>query len=142
LNTRHIRISNALRARHADVCRKIEALKRTNPQGEDHFTWTHRFLSGPVEDDLSRLMVQDRARLERQQVPSVDDNLLSRLNVIAIEASTTRDLRFIDALNYYYELLANVTAPDSEDSRLLFVSFLELYAQALDTLTKEIAACA
>ena len=87
-------------------------------------------------------MVQDRARLERQQVPSVDDDLLSRLNVIAIEASRNRDLRFIDALNYYYELLSNVTPPDSEDSRLLFVSFLEFYAQALDTLSKEIAACA
>lgn len=87
-------------------------------------------------------MVQDRARIERQRVASVDDDLLSKLNLIAIEASTTRDLRFIDALNYYYELLSNFTAPDSEDSRLLFVSFLELYAQALDTLSNEITACA
>lgn len=87
-------------------------------------------------------MVQDRARLERQEVPAVDDDLLSKLNVIAIEASTTRDLRFIDALNYYYELLSKSTTPDSEDSRLLFVSFLHFYAQALDTLSKEIAACA
>ena len=140
MNTHQIRILNALQARHADVRQKIEALTRTIAQGEDHCTWTHGSLtSGSVEDVLARLMVQDRARLERQPVPTVDDDLLDKLHVIAIASSRTQDLRFIDALNYYYELLSNITTPDFEHN-WLFVSFLEEYALALGTLSKKIAA--
>jgi hypothetical protein len=124
-----------------DVCRQIEALQRTNAQAENNVTRTHFTRTDSVEDVLSRLMVQDRARLERQPVPSLDDDLLSKLIVIGTEASTTRDLRFIDALNYYYELLSPIATPGTEHS-WMFISFLQLYAQALDTLTKEIAACA
>jgi hypothetical protein len=144
LNARHTRILNALRARQADVRQKIDALQRTIAQDEDTFTWTHRVVTkrDSIENVLSRLMVQDRARLERQQVPTVDDDLFSKLHVIAIAASRTRDLRFIDALNYYYELLSNFTPSDSEDSTLLFVSFLQSYAEALNRLSKEIAGCA
>lgn len=86
-------------------------------------------------------MVQDRARIERQPVPVADDEVLSKLTLIAVEASTTRDLRFIDALNYYYELLHEFTT-QAEDARYLFASFLDFYARALDSLAKEIASCA
>ena len=80
---------------------------------------------------LERLMVQDRARIEQRSVKSVDsDDVLLRLNLIAIYAARTPDLRFIDALNYYYEMIpANWRAEGHHN--WLQVSYLALYAQAL-----------
>jgi hypothetical protein len=57
------------------------------------------------EHVLERLMVPDRAVIERKSFGAVDsDDLFLRLNLIAIQAAISSDLRFIDALNYNYEL--------------------------------------
>ena len=73
---------------------------------------------------LERLMVADRARIEQHSLPlSHADDLLLRLNLIAIYASFTTDLRYLDALNYYYELLPRASHPE----------FLNFYARALAT---------
>ena len=91
-------------------------------------------IAAPSEDEvrehlLERLMVSDRARIE--QNASVDaDDLLLKLNLIAINASLSRDLRYLDALNYYYELLPAAWYPESPQNWLRG-SFLTFYARAL-----------
>ena len=83
------------------------------------------------EHVLERLMVQDRAVIERKSFGAVEsDDLFLRLNLIAIQAAISTDLRFIDALNYYYELLPSSWYPASQHPWLLN-SFLALYAKAL-----------
>lgn len=83
------------------------------------------------EHVLTRLMVQDRARLERETLEAADaDDLLLRLNLLALHASRTSDLRFLDALNYYYELLPAEWRPRGRHGWLL-ASYLALYARAL-----------
>ena len=80
---------------------------------------------------LERLMVQDRAAIERNSFSAVhSDDLFLRLNLIAIQAGVSTDLRFLDALNYYYELLPSNWYPASQHAWLLN-SFLALYAKAL-----------
>ena len=80
---------------------------------------------------LERLMVQDRARIEQRSVKSVDSNdVLLQLNLIAIHAARSPDLRFIDALNYYYEMIPQNWRAEGP-SNWLQVSYLALYAQAL-----------
>jgi hypothetical protein len=80
---------------------------------------------------LERLMVADRARIEQHSVDFLNaDDLLLRLNLIAIYASFTTDLRYLDALNYYYELLPTDWHPKSTHNWLR-VSFLNFYARAL-----------
>ena len=80
---------------------------------------------------LERLMVSDRARIEQHSLPVIHaDDLLLRLNLIAIHASLTDDLRYLDALNYYYELLPSAWYPESPHSWLR-VSLLNLYVRAL-----------
>jgi hypothetical protein len=77
---------------------------------------------------LERLMVADRARIEQHSLHLLNaDDLLLRLNLIAIYASFTTDLRYLDALNYYYELLPSDWSPDN----LLRISFLNFYLRAL-----------
>ncbi len=80
---------------------------------------------------LERLMVQDRARIERggMEAGGFDDALL-KLNLVAVCAINLRDLRYLDALNYYYELRPESWKP-SEHLRWLLVSWFGLYAQAL-----------
>jgi hypothetical protein len=83
------------------------------------------------EHVLARLMAQDRARVERESVEAVNaDDLLLRLNLVALYASRASDLRFLDALNYYYELLPAGWQPRGQNSRLL-ASYFALYARAL-----------
>ena len=83
------------------------------------------------EHVLERLMVQDRARIEQRSVKSVDSNdVLLRLNLIAIYAARSHDLRFIDALNYYYEMVPPNWRAEGHNNWLQ-VSYLSLYAQAL-----------
>ena len=80
---------------------------------------------------LKRLMVSDRARIENESIAAADsDDLLLKLNLVAICAGATRDLRFLDALNYYYELLPATWHPQSRHGWLL-ASNLALYARAL-----------
>lgn len=141
MNTRQTRILNAIRARHADVRQKIESLIRIKLQ-EQQFTPTPAFVTDGASPEvvLRELMTKDRARLERERILTVDKDLIAKLHVIAT-ASTSSDLRFIDALNYYYELFCSFTTADVEYS-CLFVSFLEEYSQTLATLSKEIVECA
>ena len=76
-------------------------------------------------------MVPDRARIEQQSLHLLDTgDLLLRLNLIAIYASFTNDLRYLDALNYYYELLPSDWYPKSPHNWLR-VSFLSFYVRAL-----------
>lgn len=83
------------------------------------------------EHTLTRLMAQDRARIERESVEAVNaDDLLLRLNLVALDASRVSDLRFLDALNYYYELLPAGWQPRGPDGWLL-ASYFALYARAL-----------
>ena len=79
---------------------------------------------------LERLMVADRARIEQHSLDLLNaDDLLLRLNLIAIYASFTTDLRYLDALNYYYELLPS----DWSTNNSLRLSFLNFYSRALAT---------
>ena len=83
------------------------------------------------EHILERLMVADRARIEQRSLDQLNaDDLLLRLNLVAIYASFTTDLRYLDALNYYYELLPSTWAPKSNHSWLR-TSFLNFYVRAL-----------
>jgi hypothetical protein len=92
--------------------------------------------AGAGDDDvreylLERLMVQDRGRIEKGSIAAVDsDDLLLKLNLTAIHASLSTDLRFLDALNYYYELIPAKWRPHAQNNWLL-VSYLALYARAL-----------
>jgi hypothetical protein len=80
---------------------------------------------------LERLMVSDRSRIEQHSLHLLNaDDLLLRLNLIAIYASFTTDLRYLDALNYYYELLPSAWYPQSAHNWLR-VSFLNFYLRAL-----------
>ena len=93
-------------------------------------------IAAPSEDKvrehlLERLMVSDRASLEQHSLHVVDaDDLLLKLNLTAIYASVSHDLRYLDALNYYYELLPAVWYPNSPQNWLR-VSFLMFYVRAL-----------
>jgi len=83
------------------------------------------------EHILERLMVSDRSRIERQSPDAIDaDDLLLKLNFLGIHASFTTDLRFLDALNYYYELLPSNWYPKSRHNWLL-ASYWSFYARAL-----------
>ncbi|MEN3326625.1 MAG: hypothetical protein V7638_1432 [Acidobacteriota bacterium] len=74
---------------------------------------------------LERLMVADRARIEQHSLHLLyAGDLLLRLNLIAIYASLTTDLRYLDALNYYYELLPSDWYPQHS-------YFLNFYLRAL-----------
>jgi hypothetical protein len=77
-------------------------------------------------------MTADRTRLEKDSSRAVDADLLLKLNLISVHASTTSDLRFLDALNYYYELLPATLYPESQHPWLL-VSWFALYARALNS---------
>lgn len=83
------------------------------------------------EHILERLMVSDRSRIEQQSPDAIDaDDLLLKLNFLGIHASFTTDLRFLDALNYYYELLPSSWYPKSRHNWLL-ASYWFFYARAL-----------
>jgi len=80
---------------------------------------------------LNRLMVQDRSQIGRDSVAAVDAlDLLLKLNLIALHAPATSDLRFLDALNYYYELLPADWVPRARHAWLA-ASFPGFYARAL-----------
>lgn len=82
---------------------------------------------------LMRLMTADRTRIENESAAAVNaDELLMKLNLISVHACTGTDLRFLDALNYYYELLPATPYPESQHAWLL-VSWFALYARALNS---------
>ena len=117
-----------LRASAKDPQRRFDLLERRyrNPLN----------FAAPSEEQvrehlLERLMVVDRSRIERDSLDLVHaDEFLLRLNLIAINASLSDDLRYLDALNSFYELLPSAWYPASAQNWLR-VSFLILYARAL-----------
>ena len=54
-----------------------------------------------------------------------------RAAVLALHASRASDLRFLDALNYYYELLPVGWQPKATQHKQLLISFFALYARVL-----------
>lgn len=87
---------------------------------------------------LERLMVADRARIERDGLLRLNSNdLLLKLNLIAINASVTEDFRYLDALNYYYELLPIDWSPRSAHWWLR-MSFFAFYVRALSVRSAHI----
>jgi hypothetical protein len=101
------------------------------------YAWPSNF-SFDAEDEvreflLRRLMTTDRTRIENNSASAVNaDDLLLKLNLISVHASTGTDLRFLDALNYYYELLPVTMYPESQHAWLL-ISWFALYARALNS---------
>jgi hypothetical protein len=80
---------------------------------------------------LERLMVQDRARVESGAIDAADNpDVLLKLNLLAVYAARATDLRYVDALNYYYELFMGRDEHEKRSSPL-FASYLGLYARAL-----------
>ena len=67
-------------------------------------------------------------RLLWRAVESSD--LWLKLNLVAVYALRVPDLRFLDALNYYYELLPMTWQPQTQHD-WLHISYLALYARAL-----------
>lgn len=84
-----------------------------------------------TEELLRQLMVQDRAKLEAGAEFDVDMVLL-KLNLVSIRAMMTRDLRYLDALNYFYELPRRSLARMRVNPRFL-AFWLCLYSQLLRT---------
>ena len=92
---------------------------------------------GIREHVLTRLMAHDRARIEKTSVEAVESSdLLLRLNLVALHAARVPDLRFLDALNYYYELLPRSWRPQTQHGWLL-ISYFALYARALMAWIRE-----
>lgn len=80
---------------------------------------------------LTILMVHDRAQLEKNPAAALESpDLWLRLNLIAVAAARVPDLRFLDALNYYYELLP-VEGQRQTQHGWLQISYVALYARAL-----------
>ncbi|HEX8749160.1 MAG TPA: hypothetical protein VF717_18430 [Pyrinomonadaceae bacterium] len=79
---------------------------------------------------LERLMVQDRAQVEGGRLESLAvDDVLLKLSLIGIYAAQADDLRYLDALGYYYELYERLKLTEAEP--WLLASYLGLYAHAL-----------
>jgi hypothetical protein len=87
--------------------------------------------SDVAEELLRQLMVPDRAKIEAGKEFEVNMVLL-KLNLVGVRAMITRDLRFLDALNYFYELLRRSLARVRANPRFL-ASWLCIYAQLLCT---------
>ena len=84
------------------------------------------------EHVLARLMTHDRSRIEKNSIDAIESSdLLLRLNLIAVHAARVPDLRFLDALNYYYELLPDGWQPKASRHYRLLISYFALYARAL-----------
>lgn len=87
---------------------------------------------------LTRLMAHDRARIEKGAIEEINaDDLLVMLNYVAVYAACGTDLRFLDALNYYYELLPEGWHRDAGQHAVLLASYLALYAGALAAWIRE-----
>lgn len=87
--------------------------------------------SDVAEELLRQLMVPDRAKLEAGKEFDVDMVLL-KLNLAGVRAMITRDLRYLDALNYFYELAQRSLIQMRSNPHLL-AFWLCIYAQLLCT---------
>lgn len=119
----------------------LEQLQRTAVSRESMFALLARRYAWPLnlscraeervrEYLLMQLMTSDRTRIENNSAPVNPDDLLLKLNLISVHAATTNDLRFVDALNYYYELLPETMRCEPQHVWLR-VSWYALYARAL-----------
>jgi hypothetical protein len=82
---------------------------------------------------IDKQQIELRIALTCIPVTTVDEEgvvLALKLNLIAIYASFTTDLRYLDALNYYHELLPSAWRPESPHNSLR-VSLLIFYVRAL-----------
>lgn len=87
---------------------------------------------------LMRVMAHERARIEKGSIETVNvDDLLVMLNYVAVYAACGTDLRFLDALNYYYELLPMQWHRGARQQVVLLASYLALYAGALTAWIRE-----
>jgi hypothetical protein len=84
-----------------------------------------------AEELLRQLMVRDRAKLEAGAEFDVEMVLL-KLNLVGIRAMISRDLRYLDALNYFYELPRRSLKRMRAHPRFL-AFWLCIYAQLLCT---------
>jgi hypothetical protein len=84
-----------------------------------------------AEELLRQLMVPDRAKLEAGAEFDVDMVML-KVNLVGVRAMITRDLRYLDALNYFYELPRRSLTRMRANPRFL-ASWLCIYAQLLST---------
>ncbi len=114
-----------------DSSRRFELLTQ-------RYSYSLNFLNhsedGIREHLLERLMVQDRAAIERSSVDAIDAReLLLRLNLLSLYAAVSSDLRYLDALNYYFELLPSNWDLNVEQRELLN-SFLVLYTKAMSDM--------
>jgi hypothetical protein len=82
-----------------------------------------------AEELLRQLMVPDRGKLQAGTEFDVDMVLL-KLNLTGVRAMVTRDLRYLDALNYFYELPRRSLTRLRANPRLL-AFWLCTYAQLL-----------
>ncbi len=112
----------------------------------NHYKYPLNFLL-PSEHDvrehiLERLMVPMRARIETASLNQINlDDLFLTLNFIALAALISADLRYIDALNYYFELLPDESSSHS-DHGWLAVCYLSLYGSALLSTSERLTQCA
>lgn len=101
----------------------------------ERYRWPQNF-SLAAEDEarelvLTSLMAHDRTLFEKTPFRAVQcSDLWLRLNLVALHAARVPDLRFLDALNYYYELLYFERWPQTERDWLL-ISYFAFYARAL-----------
>lgn len=97
----------------------------------------------PVEDPvreyvLTRVMSRHRSLIEKGSFEAADgDELMVMLNLVAVHATRSPDLRFLDALNYYYELLPTSWFVRVQLQGVLFASYFALYARALAAWIRE-----
>ncbi len=129
-------------ASHPPVTEFLTQLKQTIAAREPLFPllagryrWPLNFSSAAEEEIreyvLMRLMTTNRARIESSSMAAVDaEDLLLLLNLVAVHACASSDLRFLDALNYYYELMPANWRPESQNA-LLLISFFAFYLRAL-----------
>jgi hypothetical protein len=87
--------------------------------------------SDVAEELLRELMVPDRVKLEAGAEFDIDMVLL-KLNLVGVRAMMTRDLRYLDALNYFYELPRRSLTRMCANPRFL-AFWLCIYAQLLCT---------
>jgi hypothetical protein len=87
---------------------------------------------------LTRVMSRHRSLIEKGSFEAADgDELMVMLNLIAVHAARSTDLRFLDALNYYYELLPTSWFVRVQLQGVLFASYFALYARALAAWIRE-----
>jgi hypothetical protein len=87
---------------------------------------------------LTRVMSHYRSLIEKGSVQAINgDDLMVMLNLVAVHATRSPDLRFLDALNYYYELLPTNWFSRAQQQAVLLASYFALYARSLAAWIRE-----